>query len=30
LFIRLSRILFYLLPVAAAAYAMWLFMGGGK
>jgi len=29
-FIRLSRILVYLLPVAAAAYAMWIFMGGGK
>lgn len=30
MFIRLSRILFYLLPIAAAAYAMWVFMGGGK
>jgi len=29
-FIRLSRILVYLLPVAAAAYAAWVFMGGGK
>ncbi|MDZ7629541.1 MAG: hypothetical protein U5J99_14165 [Parvularculaceae bacterium] len=30
MFIRLSRILVYLLPVAAAAYAAWVLMGGGK
>ncbi len=30
MFIRLSRILFYLLPVAAAAYGVWVLMGGGK
>lgn len=30
MFVRLSRILFYLLPVAAAAFATWYFMGGGR
>ncbi len=30
MFIRLSRWLVYLLPVAAAAYAMWMLLGGGK
>jgi hypothetical protein len=29
-FIRLSRLLVYLLPILAAGYAMWVFMGGGK
>lgn len=30
MFIRLSRILFYLVPIAAAAYAAWVLIGGGK
>ncbi len=29
-FIRLSRLLVYALPVALAAYAMWIALGGGK
>jgi hypothetical protein len=29
-FIRLSRALVYLVPIALAAYAMWLAIGGGR